>query len=142
MNNRAILYARVSTEEQTKGHSLPKQLEACRKYAKGKGYQIVREFTDVCAGTELERPGMNELFQSIQTTKIRSLIVYDVDRLSRSVSDLTDIVMEMAEAGITIEYVVGEHTEPPEVELTKVILSGVAQYENRHRTECGRRRIG
>jgi site-specific DNA recombinase len=139
MNNRVISYARVSTEEQTKGYSLPTQLEACRRYAEEKGYQVVKEFTDAHTGTELERPGLNELYQFIETNKVRCLIVYDIDRLSRAVSNQAVIEMEMAKAGVSIEYVLGGYTDTPEGELMKIIKSAISQYENRQRTERSRR---
>ena len=41
-NKRAVLYARVSTDDQAdKGYSLPSQLDACRKYAERLGYLVV-----------------------------------------------------------------------------------------------------
>jgi site-specific DNA recombinase len=139
MNNRSVLYARVSTEEQTKGYSLPTQLEACRKYAVDKGYSVAGEFTDAHTGTELDRPGLNELYQFLETTKIHSMIVYDIDRLSRQVNNQAIIEMEMAKNGLQIEYVLGGYTDSPEGELMKIIKSGIAQYENRQRTERSRR---
>ncbi len=36
--DRAIIYARVSTDEQAQAHSLPSQVEACRNYCASKGY--------------------------------------------------------------------------------------------------------
>ena len=139
MNNRAILYARVSTEEQSKGYSLPTQLEACRKYAESKDYTVVREITDAFTGTEIDRPGLNELYEFIETSKIDRLIVYDIDRLSREVANQAIIEMELAKEGITIEYVIGGYTDSPEGELMKIIKTGIAQYENRQRTERTRR---
>jgi site-specific DNA recombinase len=133
------LYARVSTEEQTKRYSLPTQLEACRKYAEDKGYSVVREFTDAHTGTELDRPGLNELYQFLDTSKVHSMIVYDIDRLSRQVNNQAIIEMDMAKYGNQIEYVLGGYTDSPEGELMKIIKSGIAQYENRQRTERSRR---
>lgn len=139
MNNRAVLYARVSTEEQAKGYSLPTQLEACRKHAENKGYSVVCEFTDAHTGTELDRPGLNELYQFLETSKIHFMIVYDMDRLSREVKYQAIIEMEMEKSGIEIEYVIGGYNDSPESELMKIIKSGIAQYENRQRTERSRR---
>jgi hypothetical protein len=58
---RAILYARVSTDEQARsGYSLAQQLEALREYAAGKGYEVLEEVSDPGqSGTSLERPGMD-----------------------------------------------------------------------------------
>ena len=40
----AAIYARVSTDEQGKGYSLPTQLEACRRYAQEQGYTAFPNF--------------------------------------------------------------------------------------------------
>ncbi len=139
MNNRAVLYARVSTEEQSKGYSLSTQLDACRKYAESKGYTVAHEFKDAHTGTELDRPGLNELYQFIETTKVGYLIVYDIDRLSREVGNQAIIEMEMTSAGLRIDYVLGQYAETPDGELLKLVKSGIAQFENRIRTERSRR---
>jgi len=58
---RAILYARVSTDEQARsGFSLAQQLEALREYAAREGYDILEEVSDPRqSGASLERPGWN-----------------------------------------------------------------------------------
>src|SRR3712207_9174122 len=60
---RAILYARVSTEEQARsGFSLAQQLEALREYTAQKGYEVLEEVTDPGqSGASLERPGMDRV---------------------------------------------------------------------------------
>ena len=59
---RAVLYARVSTDEQAeKGYSLSSQIEACRKYAEGHGFSIAVEFREDYTGTRLDRPELDEL---------------------------------------------------------------------------------
>jgi predicted site-specific integrase-resolvase len=60
---RAILYARVSTDEQARcGYSLAQQLEALRPYAANEGYEILEEVEDPGqSGASLERPGMDRV---------------------------------------------------------------------------------
>lgn len=62
---RAILYARVSTDEQARtGYSLAQQLEALRAHAAREGYEILEEVTDAgYSGASLERPGMDRLIE-------------------------------------------------------------------------------
>ena len=62
-SKRAILYARVSTNEQaTSGYSLSQQLEALREYAAREGYEIVEEITDPGrSGATLDRPGLDRM---------------------------------------------------------------------------------
>src|SRR5919107_131184 len=58
---RAILYARVSTDEQARsGYSLAQQIEALRAYAAREGYEVLEEVVDSGqSGASLERPGMD-----------------------------------------------------------------------------------
>ncbi len=58
---RAILYARVSTDEQVRhGYSLEGQIERLREYATGEGYEVLEEVSDPgWSGAYLERPGCN-----------------------------------------------------------------------------------
>lgn len=143
MTLKSILYARVSTEEQGKGYSLPTQVEACRNFAHMKGYEVVGEFTDMHTGTELDRPGLNKVYDCINIESANFLVVYDIDRLSREVSLQAIIEMEMAKLGVRINYVIGNYEDTPEGDLLKLVKSGIAQYENRNRVErCRRGKIG
>jgi site-specific DNA recombinase len=58
---RAILYARVSTDEQARsGYSLAQQLAALRECAAREGYEVFEEVQDPGqSGASLERPGMD-----------------------------------------------------------------------------------
>jgi site-specific DNA recombinase len=60
---RAVLYARVSTEEQARsGYSLAQQIEALREHAAREGYEIFEEVLDPGeSGASLERPGMDRV---------------------------------------------------------------------------------
>ncbi|MCA9241311.1 MAG: recombinase family protein, partial [Planctomycetales bacterium] len=139
MAKQAIIYARVSTEEQGKGYSLPTQQESCRSYARTRGYEVLAEFTEMYSGTELDRPELNAMYRFLETQSADVLIVHDIDRLAREVGYQAIIETELARAGIKVEYVIGQYAETPEGELLKLIKSGIAQYENRQRTERSRR---
>lgn len=60
---RAILYARVSTDEQARsGYSLAQQIDALREYAAHEGYEVLEEVMDPGqSGANLERPGMDRV---------------------------------------------------------------------------------
>jgi site-specific DNA recombinase len=60
---RAILYARVSTDEQARnGYSLAQRLEVLRGYAEREGYEVLGEVQDPGqSGASLERPGMDRV---------------------------------------------------------------------------------
>ena len=119
MTKRAVIYARVSTDEQTKGYSLPTQLEACRKYAAERGYEISAEFRDDHTGASLDRPGLNQLREFVAAASIEVMVVYDVDRLARKSVYQMLIEEEMNRQGVTVEYVNGQYADTDEGRLQK-----------------------
>ena len=83
MDKIVAIYARVSTDEQSKGYSLSTQVEACEQYAFEQGYSLVATFKDDYSGAMLDRPGLNQLRELIFNKPIDIVLVYDVDRLAR-----------------------------------------------------------
>ena len=84
-SRKAILYARVSTEEQAKsGYSLAQQMEALREYAAREGYEVLEEVTDPGqSGASLERPGMDRVRDLIVTSDASVVLAQDRDRFAR-----------------------------------------------------------
>src|SRR3712207_1549672 len=82
---RAILYARVSTDEQARsGYSLTQQIEALREYAGREGYEILEEVTNPGqSGTSLERPGMDRVRDLVAAGGVSAVLAQDRDRFAR-----------------------------------------------------------
>jgi site-specific DNA recombinase len=84
---RAILYARVSTDEQARtGYSLAQQLERGRQWCAQEGYKVLREVMDAGhSGATLERPGMDEIRDVVARENPRVDLVWaqDADRITR-----------------------------------------------------------
>jgi site-specific DNA recombinase len=125
----AVIYARVSTDEQGRGYSLPTQIEACRKYAIDRGYRVLKEFTDDYTGDSIDRPGLNDLREFVSSHSIEKVIVYCVDRLARKLVFQLLIDNEFEEIGIRMEYVLGQYEDTEEGRLYKQIQASVAEYE-------------
>jgi site-specific DNA recombinase len=136
---RALVYARVSTEEQGRGYSLPTQVEGCERYAAEHGYRVVGTFTDQHTGTALDRPGIAAMYEALAEHRPQIVVIYDIDRLGREVAVQAIIEHEIARAGARIEYVHGDYKDTPEGELLKLVKASIAQYENRQRVERSRR---
>ena len=69
---RAAIYCRVSTEDQEReGTSLQSQLEACKKLAQERDYEVLEEFIaiETYSGLSLERPKLNELREWVRNKK-------------------------------------------------------------------------
>jgi len=135
MAEHAVLYARVSTEVQGEGYSLPTQLASGRAYADAHGYPIVGEYCDRESGEQLHRPQLDALLAFARSTPVQVVVVYDIDRLSRTAANQAILEMELAHQGTRVEYVIGRYADTPEGDLTKLIKSAIAQYENRQRAE-------
>src|SRR5919198_4556761 len=83
----AAIYARVSTEDQGKGFSIPTQLEACQKLADREGYAVPETnilIDEGISGTTMERPGLRKVRALVNAKAVTAVIVYDPDRLSRN----------------------------------------------------------
>ncbi len=106
MNKRAVIYARVSTDEQAeKGHSLPFQLEECREYASRLGFQVIREIIDNTSGASLDRPGFTLLESILSTREAQIVIAYTSDRLSRNYYDYVPLVGKWQDKNIELHFV-------------------------------------
>src|ERR687896_1450219 len=82
---RAVLYARVSTDEQARsGYSLAQQLEALREYASREGYEVLEEVSDPGqSGASLERPGMDHVRDLVTAGGVSVVLAQDRDRFAR-----------------------------------------------------------
>jgi site-specific DNA recombinase len=83
---RAILYTRVSTDEQARsGYSIPDQLKQLREHAVLEGYQVVEEIEDEgYSGGDPYRPGLQRVMQLAETDEIDVVIAAKCDRFFRS----------------------------------------------------------
>ncbi len=88
--NKAVIYARVSTEEQAdNGKSIETQEKICSKWAKDNGYQITGIYKDEGkSATNLNRPALKELLSRCQDLgDINAILIQDTDRLARNTLD-------------------------------------------------------
>jgi DNA invertase Pin-like site-specific DNA recombinase len=96
---RCAIYTRKSTEEglDQAFNSLEAQREACEAYIKsqaGEGWRLVKAHYDdggISGGT-MERPALQRLLQEIEAGRVNVVVVYKVDRLTRSLADFAKIV--------------------------------------------------
>jgi site-specific DNA recombinase len=81
----AAIYARVSTEDQGKGFSIPTQIEAGQKLAEREGCTVPEAYILIdegMTGTTMDRRGLRTLRDLVNTRAIQAAIIYDPDRLS------------------------------------------------------------
>ena len=91
----AGIYIRVSTEDQAReGFSLPEQEKRLRAMCEYKGYEIYKVYKDagISAKTGNHRPAFEELKEDIKNKKVNTIVVLKLDRLTRSVYDMENIM--------------------------------------------------
>src|SRR5215212_9656690 len=138
---KAILYARVSTEEQARrGCALAQQLEALRQYAEREGYEILEEVKDPGqSGASLERPGMDRVRDLVQAGGVSMVLAQDRDRFAREPAYHYLLKKEFAEYGARLGALNDRGDGSPEGELTDGILDQLAKFERAKTTERTRR---
>lgn len=96
---KALLYIRVSTSRQDQeGHSIPMQKNRLIAYCKAKGWVVSGVYVDPgFSGATLDRPGMNALISAVRAKKGDVVLVYKLDRLSRSQRDILEVLEDILE---------------------------------------------
>jgi site-specific DNA recombinase len=138
---RAILYARVSTDEQVRtGYSLAQQLEALREYAAREGYEVIEEVVDPGqSGASLERPGMDRVRDLVAAGGVSVVLAQDRDRFAREPAYHYLLRREFEEHGTRMRALNDYGDDSPEGELTDGILDQLAKYERAKIAERTRR---
>ncbi len=134
---RCAIYTRKSSEEglEQEFNSLHAQREACVAYIasqRSEGWVLVRDQYDdggISGGT-LERPGLKQLLADIEDGLIDVVVVYKIDRLSRSLMDFSKLVEVFDRNGVTFVSVTQSfNTTTSMGRLTLNILLSFAQFE-------------
>jgi site-specific DNA recombinase len=138
---RAILYARVSTDEQARsGYSLAQQLEALREHAAREGYEVLEEVSDPGqSGATLERSGMDRMRDLVAAGGVSVVLAQDRDRFSREPAYAYLLRREFEEYGTRMRALNDRGDDSPEGELTDGILDQLAKYERAKIAERSRR---
>ena len=134
---RCAVYTRKSSEEglEQEFNSLHAQREACEAYIasqRSEGWVLVRDQYDdggVSGGT-LERPGLKRLMADIEDGLVDVIVVYKIDRLSRSLADFAKLVEVFDRNAVTFVSVTQSfNTTTSMGRLTLNILLSFAQFE-------------
>ena len=94
---RVALYIRVSTQEQAnEGYSVGEQEERLRNYCKAMEWDIFKIYVDPgYSGGDTNRPGLQDLIKDVKDGKIDKVVVYKLDRLSRSQKDTLILIEDV-----------------------------------------------
>jgi site-specific DNA recombinase len=134
---RCAIYTRKSSEEglDQAFNSLQAQREACEAYAlsqRHEGWEVFKKTYDDggFSGGNTDRPALKELLEDIRQHKIDVVIVYKVDRLSRSLADFVRLVELFDQQSVSFVSVTQQfNTSTSMGRLTLNVLLSFAQFE-------------
>ena len=137
MKRRCAIYTRKSTEEglEQAFNSLDAQREACAAYILSQaheGWELVNEHYDDggWSGGNMARPALQQLLADVAAGKVDVIVVYKVDRLTRSLADFARIVEALDKAGASFVSVTQAfNTTTSMGRLTLNVLLSFAQFE-------------
>jgi site-specific DNA recombinase len=134
---RCAIYTRKSSEEglEQSFNSLDAQREACRAFIgsqKHEGWRALNTFYDDGghSGATMERPALRRLIEDVEAGKIDAVVVYKVDRLTRSLADFAKIVDIFDTHNVSFVSVTQQfNTTTSMGRLTLNVLLSFAQFE-------------
>jgi site-specific DNA recombinase len=158
---RAVIFARVSTDMERDNYSIPSQVAACVDYDRECGYVVIGEqhvdratgqsangsggipaCVDDYKSRELSRPALDAAIDYLETVGYDAVIVYSLDRLAREPYVRQMLETKIARLGGRIHYIQGDYDDSPEGEVQKDLEATFGKWENAKRVErclCGKR---
>jgi DNA invertase Pin-like site-specific DNA recombinase len=125
---RIAIYTRVSTDKQ----SHESQLHELRDYCRRRGWQGVREFSDVISGAKFTRAGLDALMGDVRRGRLDAIVCFKLDRLGRSLAHLAQICAELAAHGVALictSQGIDTSDRNPAGRLQLGVLMAVAEFE-------------
>ena len=107
---KVAIYIRVSTEDQAReGHSLDEQECRLKKLADYKNYEVYKVYMDAgISAKDTNRPDFQAMMRDMRKKKFTTILAYKLDRVTRSVQDLENLVKELDEYECGLECAVEE----------------------------------
>jgi site-specific DNA recombinase len=146
---RCAIYTRKSTEHglELEFNSLDAQRDACEAYIKSQasqGWRVLPQHYDdpAYSGGNLDRPALQQLLKDIDAGRIDVIVVYKIDRLTRSLADFAKLVEAFDAKSISFVAVTQQfNTTTSMGRLTLNVLLSFAQFERELSSERVRDKV-
>jgi len=135
----ALLYLRVSSEDQVKNFSLDSQKQTCIQEADRRGYEVAKIYREEgkSAKTMADRPELAALLNYCKqnSKQVSAVISYRIDRISRNTMDFLKIRSDLAKLGIQVISATEPSGASPTEQAVETILAVFGQLDNDIRGE-------
>jgi site-specific DNA recombinase len=134
----AIIYCRVSSQDQLSGTSLESQERICREYAERQDYSVLGVFIE--RGESAKTADRTELNRALafcanKRLRVDFFVVYKLDRFARNSEDHVTVRAMLRRAGTELVSATEPIDRSPVGKLLETMLAGVAEFDNNVRTE-------
>ena len=130
----AVLYIRVSSDDQVRGTSLGTQEAENRAWCDRNGYTVAEIFRDEGESAKTaDRPGLINAIARVHRGGIDALIVHKLDRLARNTTDGLAIRADLRRHNCSLLSATETAGDDPVGEMVSTVLMAVAQFDNQVR---------
>lgn len=119
--SKAVIYARVSTEEQTS--SLQNQIDTLLQYANSNGFEIDKIYKDIASGLTFDRDEFQTMLSDVIQYKIKTVFVINKDRFSRISFNMWKELFEYFNCNIVVLNDIKDINESEEKEIFEDLIS-------------------
>ena len=129
---RTAIYARVSTERQTRAQTIDQQVARLTAHVDSQGETLRVEDMfrdDGYSGATLNRPGLDRLRDRLKEALFNRVVIASPDRLARNDVHQMVLLEEFEQAGCRVEFLDQPLGQDPQAHLLLQIRGAVAEYE-------------
>jgi site-specific DNA recombinase len=128
----AVIYLRVSTEEQAKNNSLGNQEVQTRQLCETLGYRVDKAFIEQCSAKTDDRPQLQDMLRYCERNhqRIAAVVVWKFDRWARNAADHLALKTLLRKRNISLKSVCETTDDSPSGMFMESVFAAAAQYDN------------
>lgn len=106
----AAIYLRMSEETDESGASIERQRHDCEALTKRRGWLVAGEYVDTASAwsKRAKRPQFQRMLEAVREGRAQAVVVYDIDRLTRTPRDLEDLIDLCEDGGVAFATCQGD----------------------------------